>query len=185
MIKLSCCSANGYASICIIKDRVCVLKDVRPSISNGDRFDDSLNLFERAFYLLRAYIEKNEGVGSVITESESETTTSNKWLTDSSVVIESKNATFIKWLIRGYSTDKYDEKFYKVMEQLNQIPVEYSIIYESKPISLRFADKNYVTKVEVSKELDDVEEKEDNTTESLYLKPADTTKKLSGIEDLI
>lgn len=163
MIKLSCCSANGFASICIIKDRVCVLKDVRASISNGDRFDDSLSLFERAFYLLRTYIEKNPE--------------------DSSVVIESKNNTFIKWLERGYSTDKYDEKFYMVLEQLNQIPIEYSIIYEPKPISMRFADKAHVRKIEVSKELNEADDTD--SSDELYLKPADTTKKLSGIDDLI
>lgn len=163
MIKLSCCSAKGFASICIIKDRVCILKDVRASISNGDRFDDSLSLFERAFYLLRTYIEKNPE--------------------DSSVVIESKNKTFIKWLERGYSTDKYDEKFYKVLEQLNQIPIEYYIIYEPKPISMKFADKSQVQKVEVTKELDSAEETD--TLDELYLKPVDTTKKLSGIDDLL
>ena len=167
MIKLSCCYAKGYASICIIKDRACVLRDVRKSVSNGDRFDDSLDLFERAFYILRTYIESNSN--------------------ETSVVIESNNKTFIKWLERGYSTDKYNDKFYNVIKRLNQIPIEYTIIYEPKLVAIKFANKVYVNSLEVSKDLevDTVEENNNDSDNEIYYKPVDTTKKLSGIDDIM
>lgn len=169
MLKLSCCISNGYQAICLIKDGTCVVRDVRCSEEYDNRFSESLNLFTRAFGILGAYVEKSD---------------------ESEVVIETKNKTIVKWMQQGYSTEKYNDEFIHLLEELNNIPVAYCINYNSDLISKRFANKNYLNKVELSSMT--LDESEDIQNESVadglsieFRKDAKTDTKLSGIADFL
>lgn len=158
--------------ICLIQDGNCVIRDVRYSKEYDNRFSESLDLFTRAFKMLRVYVEKTD---------------------EFEVVIETKNKTMVKWLQQGYSTDKYNEEFIKLLEELNNIPVAYCINYNADVISKRFASKNYLNKVELGTiENDTTDDSENIQSESvevnLSLQQKEgvvTDTKLSGFADLL
>ena len=126
MISLSCCTYKGYSVIAIIKDGSCVLRDVSIAVKFENRFSESLSLFSRAFTMLKVYIENNGD--------------------EEEVVIESKNKTLVKWLNQGYATEKYNEEFINLQSKLEQIPIKYLILHRNNLVSMRFADKNKLSK---------------------------------------
>lgn len=54
------------------------------------------------------------------------------------VVFEVNNSTFIKWIQRGISKDQYQDLFIKAMTLLNEIPVQYTLVYSKKPTALKY-----------------------------------------------
>jgi hypothetical protein len=168
MLKLSCCVYKGYEVACILKDGNCVSKSVRRAKKGKDRFSDSLDLFNNAFNLLKLWIEQN-------TEEDS-------------VIIETKNKTIIKWFTQGYSTDKYNDKFYEVMYRLNLIPIEYSFIYNENTISTKYAKEGYLDKEKIENmESSDVEDtsSESDLEELAFTESSSEKQKLSGVEDFM
>ena len=67
----------------------------------------------------------------------------NKAIT--SVVFELNNSTVVSWIKNCYSKENYQESFVEVMRLLQEIPMQYAFVVNTKPKALRFADNKYLT----------------------------------------
>lgn len=67
----------------------------------------------------------------------------NKAIT--SVVFELNNSTVVSWIKNCYSKENYQESFVDVMRLLQEIPMQYAFVVNTKPKALRFADNKYLT----------------------------------------
>lgn len=55
-----------------------------------------------------------------------------------SVTFIVSNSIFINWVNNCYSKKQYQERFIKIMDLLNEIPIEYEFVYQKSPLALRY-----------------------------------------------
>ena len=123
---------NIYAVI-LVKDGKLYFKEVKRITDddvNSSNFKQILYTLEKAFRVIRNYVENNSDCDSF--------------------VIELNNSTVIKWFDRFYSKENYEEYFKKVIDILEELPIKYLFTYNVKPLSLVYAKEEYLEKTKLS-----------------------------------
>lgn len=84
-----------------------------------DKFKDSNNVYQ---CMLNAFMASLRYVRQYLSD--------HKEVSD--VVFVVSNSIFIKWVKNQYSKPEYQQDFVKMMRLLNELPIEYDIVYEEK-----------------------------------------------------
>ncbi len=127
MFYLSCICSKGLDVSAVYNSGRCVQKEVTKSESQDTKVDLYINLinsFKQGLKLLRNELSSN--------------------LDDSCVVIETNNSVMKKWFERGYATIKYADKFFELLEVLDDMPVTYKVVYVKSARCKCYADKKYI-----------------------------------------
>ena len=80
--------------------------------------------FTKALRVTRNYLERNDC---------------------SRVTFEVSNSVFSKWLMNRYSKEAYQEDFAELLEIMEAIPMQYSVVVNSKPQASLYAEEKYLT----------------------------------------
>ena len=80
--------------------------------------------FTKALRITRNYLEKNNC---------------------SKVVFEVSNSVFSKWLMNRYSKEAYQKEFMELLEIIEAIPMQYSVVVNPKPQASLYAEERYLT----------------------------------------
>ena len=127
-LNVSICIRNNILAIIITKEGMLVDKVVE--YIKDKELCDSIYLsllygIKKSLLRVRHYLENNQEINSV--------------------VFEINNSTVATWLKNCYSKEAYQDSFVEVMRLLQEIPMQYAFVANTKPKALRFADKKYIT----------------------------------------
>ena len=123
---------NIYA-VLIMKDGKLYTKEVKRILDdniNKSNYNQVLYTLEVAFRLIRNYIENNTDCDDF--------------------VIELNNSIVIKWLNKFYSKPDYEIYFKRVLNILQELPISYLFVYNTKPIAKMYANEKYLQKDKLS-----------------------------------
>lgn len=121
---VSLMTKKGVSSVVALRDGKLVVKSVT-LIKNKEILNSSymclLDTFTTALRLVRKYTDDNKDI--------------------TKVVFEVNNSTLIKWIYNNYSKEEYQELFIQAINLLNDIPIQYTFLYNKNPIAGKyFAD---------------------------------------------
>ena len=66
------------------------------------------------------------------------------------IVFELNNSTIIKWFDKVYSVENYQERFVKLLDLLDELPISYMFSYNKEPLSKNYAKKEYLDKLKLT-----------------------------------
>ena len=127
-LNVSICIRNNILAIILTKDGMLVDKSVELLKDKTIVDSNYLSLLygiKKALLKVRNFIENNQDIVSV--------------------VFELNNSTVVSWIKNCYSKENYQDSFVEVMRLLQEIPMQYAFVTNTKPKALRFADKKYIT----------------------------------------
>lgn len=134
IIYLSCLSSKQLDVSVVYSAGRCLNKNVTESVykdSKVDLYSNLINAYKNGLKLLRSVVEENKDEIQ-------------------SVIIETNNSVMKKWLEQGYSIDKYNESFLELLTILDDIPMNYKVVYTKNIRCKSYVDKKYVKKVKLS-----------------------------------
>ena len=142
-LNVSICIRNNILAIILTKDGMLVDKTVELLRNKDITESNYLSLLygiKKSLLKVRNFLENNKDI--------------------TSVVFELNNSTVVSWIKNCYSKENYQESFVEVMRLLQEIPMQYAFVTNTKPKALRFADNKYLTqKLKISSfTLDDFQE---------------------------
>lgn len=127
-LNVSICIRNNILAILLTKDGMLVDKTVellRNKDIMGPNYLSLLYGIKKSLLKVRNFLENNKAI--------------------TSVVFELNNSTVVSWIKNCYSKENYQESFVEVMRLLQEIPMQYAFVVNTKPKALRFADNKYLT----------------------------------------
>lgn len=127
-LNVSICIRNNILAILLTKDGMLVDKTVellRNKDITGPNYLSLLYGIKKSLLKVRNFLENNKAI--------------------TSVVFELNNSTVVSWIKNCYSKENYQESFVEVMRLLQEIPMQYAFVVNTKPKALRFADNKYLT----------------------------------------
>lgn len=127
-LNVSICIRNNILAILLTKDGMLVDKTVellRNKDITGPNYLSLLYGIKKSLLKVRNFLENNKTI--------------------TSVVFELNNSTVVSWIKNCYSKENYQESFVEVMRLLQEIPMQYAFVVNTKPKALRFADNKYLT----------------------------------------
>lgn len=118
MITASIVSRRGRYAVVISENGV-EKRSVSSSIKGSDEniYRDLIYAFNVCLRYLKKYVEET---GS------------------SEVTFVSSNSIFVRWINELSAKDEYQDEFMKMMSSLNAIPIEYTVVYQKKPLALKY-----------------------------------------------
>lgn len=136
-ICLSGMSKKDILSVIIVDNGKLVVRRVEKIMDKSVADSTYLSLihtFTVGLVLLKMYLEEHSDIDTV--------------------VFECNNSAFIKWVKQGYSRDEYHSEFMNMLQLLDNIPIQYSFSYSTKPQATMFVDKKYIEKEKLSSLID-------------------------------
>lgn len=134
MVTLSCSVKNNISASLIITEKGS-LADKRVEritgfdLDTGDQYRKLLEGLYKGVSLLKAYIDKNIDIDTV--------------------VLETNNQAVLTWLERGYAKPDYDEEFGVLHELIDEIPAKFTYAYNKDLIAKRYSKASCLTKVKL------------------------------------
>ena len=127
-LNVSICIKNNILAILLTKDGMLIDKYVE--LIKDKTIVDSIYLsllygIKKSLLKVRNFLENNQEI--------------------TSVVFELNNSTVVSWLKNCYSKEAYQDSFVEVMQLLQEIPMQYAFVANSKPKAVRFADTKFIT----------------------------------------
>lgn len=118
LVTVSVVSRRGRFAIVISEDGI-EKKSVSETIkgSNENIYRDLIYAFHVGLRYLKQYVEE---------------TGSKK------VTFVCSNSIFVRWVNEFSAKDEYQEEFMKMLGSLNEIPIEYEVVYQKKPLALKY-----------------------------------------------
>lgn len=121
MLLLSCKQTCGVNAVVIYEEGYLVSKSITKIPRDLGLYESYIEGFKRAFSHLRLYIERNG--------------------TDS-VIIECNSSVFTDWLRRGEPKRGFEKSFSEMWDELDRIPVKYSLIHSKVVKASKYAKES-------------------------------------------
>ena len=109
---------------------------------------------------------------------------SNSQSDDVSVIFEVNNSTFMKWVEKGYTKDAYQKEFIEMMSLLNELPIQYDIIFAQRTMAYSYTYEKYLSEDKMV-ELDDVPESAEDTEEIVFSPKVESLGKITGLDEFL
>lgn len=133
MVLVSFASTDNLASILIADKGVEVYKHTYRLFdlnTKDSAYDCLLDAMKKSLGFLKVYLEDKN--------------------IEDAVVFETGNSILTKWFQNGQSSEHYLEKFYEVLNLMDEIPVRFSVRTNKKPYAKIYLDEKYIKKPKLS-----------------------------------